>query len=196
MAESRCSDSKRTGDQGAVHLCAEEREPPNQSLKGWYPASMCADGRSMCADDPVSLCADDLFAMCADDPLSMCADDQLTQRSGLAVGKPPPAVRPDWTDLGCNSVKDETSNIVKRFALIRPLSPGFSGSAPKLNRDLHRCPEVNTVSIFFRFALNGQPVWFRFHIRRCSKLTLLSYPGFWEVVDGISSCKSQQESLM
>ena len=67
----------------------------------------------MCADDPVSLCADDLFAMCADDPLSMCADDQLTQRSGLAVGKPPPAVRPDWTDLGCNSVKDETSNIVK-----------------------------------------------------------------------------------
>ena len=55
--------------------------PPNQSLNGWYPASMCADDRSMCADDPVSLCADDSFAMCADDPLSLCADDPFTCRS-------------------------------------------------------------------------------------------------------------------
>ena len=44
--------------------------PPNQTRNGWFPASMCADDRSMCsicADDPVSLCADDSFAMCADD---------------------------------------------------------------------------------------------------------------------------------
>ena len=53
-------------------------QPPNQSLHGWYPASMCADDRSLCADDAVSLCADDSFAMCADDSLSMCADDALT----------------------------------------------------------------------------------------------------------------------
>ena len=39
---------------------------------------MCADDRSLCADDAVSLCADDSFAMCADDSLSMCADDALT----------------------------------------------------------------------------------------------------------------------
>ena len=42
---------------------------------------MCADDRSLCADDAVSLCADDSFAMCADDSLSMCADDALTQVS-------------------------------------------------------------------------------------------------------------------
>ena len=45
---------------------------------GWFPASMCADDRSLCADDAVSLCVDDSFAMCADDSLSMCADDALT----------------------------------------------------------------------------------------------------------------------
>ena len=53
--------------------------PPNQTRNGWFPASMCADDRSLCADDDaVSLCADDSFAMCADDSLSMCADDALT----------------------------------------------------------------------------------------------------------------------
>ena len=39
---------------------------------------MCADDRSLCADDAVSLCADDSFAMCADDSFSMRADDALT----------------------------------------------------------------------------------------------------------------------
>ena len=52
--------------------------PPNQTRNGWFPASMCADDRSLCADDAVSLCADDSFAKCADDSLSMCADDALT----------------------------------------------------------------------------------------------------------------------
>ena len=52
--------------------------PHNQTRNGWFPASMCADDRSLCADDAVSLCADDSFAMCADDSLSMCADDALT----------------------------------------------------------------------------------------------------------------------
>ena len=47
---------------------------------------MCADDRSMCADDPVSLCADDSFAMCADDPLSMCADDPFTVRPLASLG--------------------------------------------------------------------------------------------------------------
>ena len=42
---------------------------------------MCADDRSLCADDAVSLCADDSFAMCADDSLSMCADDALTAQT-------------------------------------------------------------------------------------------------------------------
>ena len=42
------------------------------SAISWYPASMCADDRSLCADDAVSLCADDSFAMCADESLSMC----------------------------------------------------------------------------------------------------------------------------
>ena len=57
--------------------------PPNQTRNGWFPASMCADDRSLWADDPVSLCADDSFAMCADDPLSMCADDPFTRRATL-----------------------------------------------------------------------------------------------------------------
>ena len=50
------------------------------------PASMCADDRSLCADDAVSLCADDSFAMCADDSLSMCADDALTVWAYLLPG--------------------------------------------------------------------------------------------------------------
>ena len=144
--------------------------PPNQSLHGWYPASMCADDRSLCADDPVSLCADDSFAMCADDPLTNSNVQTLkevrsihikSRRVWVGISDPTaPHRKLDEEALGALSVWSQL--LVSTPFLLSMCPP--SQLPVQATTDAMASADIVGIggAVFFN---DGSMVWFQFQIR-------------------------------